>query len=188
MTRTLRLFFGGLFLLGMVMAGMNFRDWNDREDARVDQAINAARLAGQNMTLARAHRQFEDMTIRAVKLAEHFMRENEVRAIVDFLKANADESLTVDLIMRIIYRESRWNPRAENESGAVGLCQIKPSSVGMTRVALLDPLTNVRAGIDYLKRLRTYYGGDLGLAIGHYAEGWTAGKTYARKILRGDRP
>ena len=112
------------------------------------------------------------------------MREAQVRAIVDFVKANADDSLTVDLIMRIIARESSWNPKAASRIGAVGLMQVLPSSVGMTRVALLDPLTNVRAGIDYLKRLRTYYGGDLGLAIGHYAEGWTAGKTYARKILR----
>jgi soluble lytic murein transglycosylase len=85
------------------------------------------------------------------------------------------------LVAAVIYRESRFDPDAVSESGAVGLMQLLPDTAegiaeltGGTafRVAdLHDPEINVRYGSFYLRRLLTKYDGDLELALAAYHAG-----------------
>jgi soluble lytic murein transglycosylase len=85
------------------------------------------------------------------------------------------------LIAAVIYRESRFDPDAVSESGAVGLMQLLPATAdGIAELTggtefrpddLYDPELNVRYGAFYLRRLLTKYDGDLELALAAYHAG-----------------
>jgi soluble lytic murein transglycosylase len=85
------------------------------------------------------------------------------------------------LIAAVIYRESRFDPDAVSESGAVGLMQLLPDTAqgiaeltgggGFVVSDLNDPEINVRYGSFYLRRLLTKYDGDLELALAAYHAG-----------------
>jgi soluble lytic murein transglycosylase len=85
------------------------------------------------------------------------------------------------LIAAVIYRESRFDPDAVSESGAVGLMQLLPDTAegiaeltggaGFVVSDLHDPEINVRYGSFYLRRLLTKYDGDLELALAAYHAG-----------------
>ena len=85
------------------------------------------------------------------------------------------------LIAAVIYRESRFDPNAVSESGAVGLMQLLPDTAegiaeltggeGFVASDLYDPEINVRYGAFYLRRLLTKYDGDLELALAAYHAG-----------------
>jgi soluble lytic murein transglycosylase len=89
--------------------------------------------------------------------------------------------LDAALIAAVIYRESRFDPDAISESGAIGLMQLLPDTAegiaehtGGSRFRvedLYDPELNVRYGSFYLRRLLTKYGGDLDLALAAYHAG-----------------
>ncbi|MCS7006154.1 MAG: lytic transglycosylase domain-containing protein [Thermoleophilia bacterium] len=84
------------------------------------------------------------------------------------------------LLAAVIYAESRFDPSARSEAGAVGLMQLLPETAkgialrtGGDRFAvsdLLDPEINVRYGAWYLDHLRDRYG-DLRLALAAYHAG-----------------
>ncbi|TYC56464.1 transporter substrate-binding domain-containing protein [Rhodobacterales bacterium] len=63
------------------------------------------------------------------------------------------------------FQESRFNPKARNPSGAVGLMQIKPSTAAGTPINIKgvesDPEKNVHAGVKYLRFLADRYFGEL---------------------------
>ena len=85
------------------------------------------------------------------------------------------------LIAAVIYRESRFDPAAVSESGAIGLMQLLPETAegialntgGSEFVVsdLYEPELNVRYGSFYLRRLLRKYGGDLELALAAYHAG-----------------
>jgi soluble lytic murein transglycosylase len=85
------------------------------------------------------------------------------------------------LIAAVIYRESRFDPNAVSESGAVGLMQLLPDTAeGIAELTggsafrvddLYEPEVNVRYGSFYLRRLLTKYEGDLELALAAYHAG-----------------
>jgi soluble lytic murein transglycosylase len=85
------------------------------------------------------------------------------------------------LIAAVIYRESRFDPDAVSESGAIGLMQLLPETAegialntgGSAFVVsdLYEPEINVRYGSFYLRRLLRKYGGDLELALAAYHAG-----------------
>jgi soluble lytic murein transglycosylase len=72
------------------------------------------------------------------------------------------------LLAAVIYQESRFNARAESESGAIGLMQLLPETAkgiavrtGGSRFEvadLYDPEINVRYGSWYLRHLLNKYG------------------------------
>jgi soluble lytic murein transglycosylase len=72
------------------------------------------------------------------------------------------------LLAAVIYQESRFNARAESESGAIGLMQLLPDTAkgiavrtGGSRFQvddLYDPEINVRYGSWYLRHLLNKYG------------------------------
>lgn len=86
------------------------------------------------------------------------------------------------LLAAVIYAESRFDPSARSEAGAVGLMQLLPETAkgiatrtGGTRFVvadLLDPEINVRYGSWYLDHLRDRYGDSkLTLAAYHAGQG-----------------
>jgi soluble lytic murein transglycosylase-like protein len=77
-----------------------------------------------------------------------------------------------NLLLAIIYVESRCNAKALSPRGAVGLMQILPSTA---RELGFDnphhPGENIRAGGAYLKHLQKRFGGDFGLLLAAYNAG-----------------
>lgn len=84
------------------------------------------------------------------------------------------------LLAAVVYVESRFDPNARSEAGAVGLMQLLPATAkgialrtGGTRFVvadLRDPEINVRYGSWYLDHLRDRYG-DTKLALAAYHAG-----------------
>ncbi len=86
------------------------------------------------------------------------------------------------LLAAVIYRESKFDPKAESPSGAIGLMQLLPDTARGIAVHtggnefvvedLYDPEINVRYGSFYLRRLiRKYH--DERLALAAYNAGQT---------------
>ena len=86
------------------------------------------------------------------------------------------------LLAAVVYVESRFDPNARSEAGAVGLMQLLPATAkgiaqrtGGTRFVvadLRDPEINVRYGSWYLDHLRDVYGETrLALAAYHAGQG-----------------
>lgn len=102
----------------------------------------------------------------------------EYRAIVEGHAENY--GLDPALLAAVIYRESKFDPNAVSEAGAVGLMQLLPETAkgiatytggSKFRVEdLRDPEINVRYGSFYLRRLIRKYG-DLELALAAYHAG-----------------
>ncbi len=62
------------------------------------------------------------------------------------------------LIAAQIYQESHLNPWAKSRAGARGLMQILPSTArGLGVTDLFDPVQNINAGVEHLKKLYVYY-------------------------------
>ncbi len=88
--------------------------------------------------------------------------------------------LDAALLAAVIYRESKFDPDARSQSGAVGLMQLLPATAkgiaertgGKKFVVadLRDPEINVRYGAFYLRRLLGKYG-DVELALAAYNAG-----------------
>jgi peptidoglycan lytic transglycosylase len=85
------------------------------------------------------------------------------------------------LIAAVIYRESKFDPRAGSTAGAIGLMQLTPSTArgialrtggtGFEVSDLYDPEINVRYGSWYLRHLLDAYHGDVRKALAAYNGG-----------------
>lgn len=82
-----------------------------------------------------------------------------------------------ELFVRLVERESNFDPAARGAAGEIGLTQImaetglKPG-FGVTPIQdRLDPVDNLRFGAEYLSKLVDYYGGDYGKALMAYNGG-----------------
>lgn len=66
------------------------------------------------------------------------------------------------LIASQIYQESRFNPKAEDRLGAIGLMQIMPATARELRVkgSLFVPQINIATGTEYMKRMRSRFPDD----------------------------
>ncbi|MEZ5733560.1 MAG: lytic transglycosylase domain-containing protein [Paracoccaceae bacterium] len=81
-----------------------------------------------------------------------------------------------DLVHRVVQRESRYNPAARN-GPYYGLMQIHPrTAAGMgysgAPEGLLDPDTNLRYAVKYLRGAWLVSRGDRDAAVGWYARGY----------------
>jgi soluble lytic murein transglycosylase-like protein len=88
----------------------------------------------------------------------------------------AANGLPVDLVHRVVIRESRYNPRARNGSN-LGLMQIKHATargVGYTGSAagLFDAETNLTFAVRYLAGAYQAAGGNASRAVAYYASGY----------------
>lgn len=98
------------------------------------------------------------------------------------------------LVVALIARESKFNPRAVSSSGAIGLGQLLPSTA--QHLGLNDPYDidqNVKGTVRYLRSLLDRFKGDVSDSIAAYLEGPNAvsrqggysyhTKTYVEDIL-----
>jgi soluble lytic murein transglycosylase-like protein len=103
-----------------------------------------------------------------------------------------------ELIAAIILKESSGNPNAASTSGAVGLMQVMPNDGRAasfecngkpcfadrpSSMSLSDPDYNIRYGVELLRRLTDYYGGNLREALRAYGP-IDVGYDYADLILK----
>ena len=76
------------------------------------------------------------------------------------------------LIKAIIMAESKYNPMATSEKGAIGLMQIMPRTASaFSAEDMYDPVHNINAGVEYLKNLLNQFDGNLELALAAYNAG-----------------
>jgi soluble lytic murein transglycosylase-like protein len=85
---------------------------------------------------------------------------------------------THPLIRAVIKQESNGNPNAKSNVGATGLMQIMPATakqlakeLGLSKVDLKDPETNIQLGTYYLQKLLKEFNGDVELALTAYHSG-----------------
>ena len=86
-----------------------------------------------------------------------------------------------ELIAALIDVESRWNPRAVSDKGAMGLMQLMPATA--KRFGAFDPFNaeqNIAAGTRYVTALMWEFHGDLRLVAAAYYAG---DRNIARKQL-----
>jgi hypothetical protein len=77
-----------------------------------------------------------------------------------------------DLIKAIIMAESRYNPMATSEKGAIGLMQIMPRTASASNTEdMYDPVHNINVGAEYLKKLLSQFNGNQELALAAYNAG-----------------
>jgi Transglycosylase SLT domain len=89
----------------------------------------------------------------------------------------AANGLPESLVHRVVTRESGYNPRARNASGALGLMQIKYATargVGYSGSAsgLLDAETNLTYAVKYLAGAYQAAGGNANRAVAFYQNGY----------------
>ena len=83
----------------------------------------------------------------------------------------------VELVHRVIVRESRYRPGLVGRGGAIGMMQIKLATargLGYTGTAegLRDPETNLTYAVKYLAGAYRAAGGDQNRAVSYYAGGY----------------
>ena len=90
-----------------------------------------------------------------------------------------EHGISPRLVKSIILTESNGNPRKVSPKGAKGLMQLMPVVTQHYRVQdPHDPVTNIRAGVQYLASLLEEFSGDLTLALAAYNAGPTAVRKY----------
>ncbi|MBU1071978.1 transglycosylase SLT domain-containing protein, partial [bacterium] len=72
-------------------------------------------------------------------------------------EVSASHGLDWILVASLIFQESRFDPDAHSGAGAVGLMQLLPRFSDADSAALLDPETNIRAGVAHLAEIHRSY-------------------------------
>lgn len=76
------------------------------------------------------------------------------------------------LLHAVITVESKYNPKAVSNKGAVGLMQLMPKIASQYGIDnLYDPAQNVQGGAQYLRYLLNKFNGDVSLALAAYNAG-----------------
>ncbi len=83
------------------------------------------------------------------------------------------------LLEALCWWESGWQPTVTSSSGAIGLCQLEPSTVTYAQTTLLhdaalDPYNasdNIALAAAYLHDLTVRDGGNIRVAVGAYYQG-----------------
>lgn len=63
-----------------------------------------------------------------------------------------------DLFLRLVQRESGWNPGAVSNKGAQGLAQLMPGTARKLGVDIEDPAQNLEGGARYLRMMYDKFG------------------------------
>jgi hypothetical protein len=100
----------------------------------------------------------------------------------DVRSAAAEHNLPAEFFTKLIWQESRFNPRVVSRAGAQGIAQFMPSTARWRGLAdPFDPVRSIRESARWLGELRTQFG-NLGLAAAAYNAGpkrvqdWLSGK------------
>lgn len=142
---------------------------------------------------------------RARKLLEYSARfDVDVELAALIYDIALQERIDPEVGFRVVYAESRFNPRAISSAGAFGLAQVMPKTArifdpDLAAEDLFDSEINLRIGFRYLRAMMDKYAGDLSLALLAYNRGPTRLQTlidggldprngYASAVLEGYRP
>ncbi len=88
------------------------------------------------------------------------------------MKAANQHKVDPALIKAIIFAESGYNALAVSKKGARGLMQLMPKTAESLGVEdCFNPEQNIFGGVKYLKKLITYFNGDITLAVAAYNSG-----------------
>jgi soluble lytic murein transglycosylase-like protein len=80
-------------------------------------------------------------------------------AYLDIARAAARKhGVPEDLFLRLVQRESGWNPDVVSSKGAVGLAQLMPDTAALLAVDALDPADNLDGGARYLAMMYGRFG------------------------------
>jgi soluble lytic murein transglycosylase-like protein len=82
-----------------------------------------------------------------------------------------------DLFLRLVQRESGWNPGAVSVKGATGLAQLMPDTANLLGVDIADPADNLDGGARYLRMMYDKFG-SWRLALAAYNAGPGAVETH----------
>lgn len=107
------------------------------------------------------------------------------------LEESAKHKLDPLLVIALIRQESRFRPRISSHKSALGLMQIKESTAkevakklnwrSFSREDLLDPIKNVKLGINYLAKLKKQFRNDKILFLTAYNNGPARLKSLCKK-------
>jgi soluble lytic murein transglycosylase-like protein len=75
------------------------------------------------------------------------------------------------LLAALVWQESRWNPAAISNKGAVGLTQLMPQTAHELGVDPIDPYANLLGGAKYLRQLLNSFDGNVEKALAAYNAG-----------------
>src|SRR4051812_44127246 len=129
------------------------------------------------------------VTITAACMAFAAVRAHAEPAAVEEIcrtlaQAAADNELPEEFFTRLIWQESRFDPKAVSPKGAQGIAQFMPQTAAMRGLAdAFEPLQALRESTSYLRELRTTFRGNIGLAAAAYnagpaqVEAWLAGRS-----------
>lgn len=70
-----------------------------------------------------------------------------------FAATESKYGLPPDMLNRVAYQESRYNPNARSAAGAIGLMQFMPATAGDFGINPLDPFQSIDAAGRYLSQL-----------------------------------
>jgi len=139
-------------------------------------------------------------TICLTAYALGFTNAEEVCKYADTVVEMSEEyRVQPELIVALVYHESRWNPRAKSKV-ACGLTQVIPKWTKNPRLTCKqlcdDPKLSLRTGIKKLSALlysKRYAGGNINIALCAYNAGFSNcksnrikwnGTSYSRQILK----
>jgi len=116
------------------------------------------------------------------------MSESEIRGLVE---ANNQSSLSTELILCIIYKESTFNPdakRSDNGSakGLMGVTDGSAEWVGYSASTMFNPTSNIKAGTKLLNRFtnwKAYGNGDVAKGLFTYGTRDQETPVYSKQIL-----
>jgi len=119
----------------------------------------------------------------------------------ELVLAAEQNSVRPELVVSMIYYESRWNPKVVSKSSACGLMQVMPKYSGSKKLGLKkltckqlkEPITNIKRGTRIISYwLNQYTRGNERVAVCSYFAGYrcrgkkpnAAGMRYSKKVRK----